>query len=70
VPPHVAVSAQLRNAWIRFATTGDAGWPAFHPDHTRTRVFDRETATVAYPEHASYRIWADHFAEPYDFPPR
>ncbi|WP_344413516.1 carboxylesterase/lipase family protein [Pseudonocardia ailaonensis] len=56
-----AVSAQMRAAWISFATTGDPGWPSFADGSTR--LFDVEPAVVPYPEVESRRIWAGH-----DFP--
>ncbi|MFC5148232.1 carboxylesterase/lipase family protein [Streptomyces aureoversilis] len=56
-PEAVAVSRELRQAWVRFVTTGDAGWPAYRPDQRLTRVLDAGSRTVPYPEEASRRIW-------------
>lgn len=52
------VSAQMRAAWVAFATTGDPGWPRFDTD--LVRIFDVEPAVVPYPETESRRIWRDH----------
>jgi para-nitrobenzyl esterase len=57
-----AVSADMRAAWIAFATTGDPGWPAF--DTGLVRLFDTEPVVAPYPEAESRRIWRDH-----TFPP-
>ncbi|HEY3506431.1 MAG TPA: carboxylesterase family protein [Actinocatenispora sp.] len=65
-PTTVALSEELRQTWVRFATTGAAGWDSFQPGHTRTRLFDVEPETVDYPERDSYRIWSGHLPEPYD----
>ncbi|MFJ6384028.1 carboxylesterase/lipase family protein [Kitasatospora sp. NPDC092039] len=66
-PPEVfRVSAEMREAWVRFATTGDPGWPAFDPDGQLTRVLDARSETVRYPEQATRRIWAGHPLTAYD----
>ncbi|OKI05986.1 hypothetical protein AMK13_20370 [Streptomyces sp. CB02056] len=65
-PEAVRVSAELRRAWVRFATTGDPGWPAFDPDQQLTRVLDTRSETVRYPEQAARRIWAGHPLTAYD----
>jgi para-nitrobenzyl esterase len=52
-----AVSAQMRNAWTAFATTGDPGWPSY--DTGSTRLFDVDPTVTAYPEQVSRRIWRD-----------
>jgi para-nitrobenzyl esterase len=50
----------MRAEWLRFATTGDPGWPAHAPDDRATRVYDAEPSTLPYPEEASRRIWQEH----------
>ncbi|MFE4515424.1 carboxylesterase/lipase family protein [Kitasatospora sp. NPDC056783] len=62
----VRVSAELRQAWVRFATTGDPGWPAFEPDGQLTRVLDVRSETVRYPEQTARRIWSGHPLTAYD----
>jgi para-nitrobenzyl esterase len=54
------LSAQLRGAWVTFATDGDPGWPPYGHEERLTRVFDTEPSVVRYPEEASRRIWQDH----------
>lgn len=65
-PETVAVSQQLRQAWVRFATTGDPGWPAYGPGQQLTRVLDTGSRTAPYPEQASRRIWEGCVPEPFD----
>ncbi|MFF0866891.1 carboxylesterase/lipase family protein [Nonomuraea sp. NPDC003560] len=65
-PEAVALSRELREAWVRFVTTGDAGWAAYRPDRRLTRVLDAEPATLPYPEEVSRRIWAGHSPAPFD----
>ncbi|MGW2342328.1 carboxylesterase/lipase family protein [Streptomyces sp. NPDC001661] len=61
-----AVSRAFREAWVRFVTTGDAGWAAHRPDGRLTRVLDAEPETRPYPEQASRRIWEGHAPAPFD----
>ncbi|MEV4436527.1 carboxylesterase family protein [Streptomyces sp. NPDC049585] len=56
-PEAVAVSRELRQAWIGFVTTGDPGWAAYRPGEQLTRVLDARSRTTRYPEQASWRIW-------------
>ncbi|MFF4412928.1 carboxylesterase/lipase family protein [Streptosporangium sp. NPDC001559] len=65
-PEAVALSRELKEAWIRFVTTGDAGWAAHRPDRRLTRVLDATSETLPYPEQASRRIWEGHFPAPFD----
>ncbi|MBZ4322515.1 carboxylesterase/lipase family protein [Streptomyces huiliensis] len=61
-----AVSRELRDAWVGFATSGDPGWPAARPDGAwLTRVLDAASGTLPYPERASVRIWEDHYPTPF-----
>ncbi|MFI6684019.1 carboxylesterase/lipase family protein [Streptomyces sp. NPDC050485] len=65
-PEAIAVSRELQQAWIRFATTGHPGWPAYHPGQYLTRILDAESTTMPYPEHASRHIWEGHAPAPFD----
>lgn len=65
-PDVSAVSRELQRAWVRFAATGNPGWPAHGPDRRLTRVLDVESRTVPYPEAASRRIWDGHDPAPLD----
>lgn len=38
-----AVADQMSEAWLRFARTGDPGWPAYDPARRTTKVFDLES---------------------------
>ncbi|MEV0679314.1 carboxylesterase family protein [Actinosynnema sp. NPDC050436] len=62
----VALSRELREVWVRFVATGDAGWSAHRPGGRLTRVLDVESRTVPYPEEASRRIWEGHSPVPFD----
>ncbi|MGW2598731.1 carboxylesterase/lipase family protein [Streptomyces klenkii] len=65
-PGALAVSQELQQAWVRFATTGAPGWAAHRPGERLTRVLDAESETVPYPEEASRRIWEGHSPAPFD----
>ena len=65
-PEAVAVSRELQEAWVRFVTTGDAGWSAHRPGGYLTRVLDTESKTLPYPEQASRQIWEGHSPAPFD----
>jgi para-nitrobenzyl esterase len=60
----VALSAQMLSAWTRFAAGGDPGWPAYDLARRLTRVFDRSSAVVPYPEERSRTLWRDHSFDP------
>jgi para-nitrobenzyl esterase len=51
-----AVSEQMRQAWIAFATTGDPGWASY--DTGAVRIFDATPAVGPYPESWSRHLWA------------
>jgi para-nitrobenzyl esterase len=55
-----ALSAEMRAAWVSFATHGDPGWPAYDTGQRLVRRFDTTSTVVAYPEESSRRIWQDH----------
>jgi para-nitrobenzyl esterase len=59
----VAVSAEMRSAWTRFATHGDPGWPGYELRERLVQVFDAESLVTADPQSVSRRIWADHAFE-------
>ncbi|MFF9350733.1 carboxylesterase/lipase family protein [Streptomyces sp. NPDC014734] len=65
-PEVLAVSRELQRAWVGFATTGDPGWAAYHPDRQLTRVLDTDSNTMPYPEQASRRIWKGRAPAPFD----
>ncbi|MGW2255219.1 carboxylesterase/lipase family protein [Kitasatospora sp. NPDC001660] len=65
-PEAIAVSRELQQAWVGFATTGAPGWAAYHPDQQHTRVLDADSKTLPYPEQASRRIWKGRAPAPFD----
>jgi len=48
-PAQAAMSARLMDAFVRFARSGDPGWPAYDLDSRRTMVFDVASAVVDNP---------------------
>jgi para-nitrobenzyl esterase len=56
----VHLSQVMRADWLRFATTGDPGWPRYDRAGRSTRVYDTEPTVRRYPEEASRRIWQGH----------
>jgi para-nitrobenzyl esterase len=50
----------MRADWLRFAATGDPGWPRYDRAGRTTRVYDAEPTVQPYPEEASPRIWQGH----------
>ncbi|MFE3947799.1 carboxylesterase/lipase family protein [Streptomyces sp. NPDC059118] len=65
-PEVSAVSWELQQGWVRFATAGDPGWPAHRPERQLTRVLDTESKTLPYPEEASRQIWEGSDLAPFD----
>ncbi|MEU7486984.1 carboxylesterase family protein [Streptomyces sp. NPDC042319] len=65
-PEAVAVSRELQQAWVRFATTGEPGWPSYEPGQQLTRVLATESRTAPYPEQASRQIWQGRPPAPFD----
>jgi para-nitrobenzyl esterase len=56
----VHLSEVMRADWLRFAATGDPGWPRYAPAERSTRVYDAEPSVQPYPEERSRRIWQEH----------
>ncbi|MFI6960901.1 carboxylesterase/lipase family protein [Streptomyces sp. NPDC050255] len=52
-----ALSRRMRTAWVRFAATGDPGWPAYDTDGRLTKVFDRRDSVEPDPLGASRVLW-------------
>jgi para-nitrobenzyl esterase len=42
-PAQQAMSDRVMDAFVRFARTGDPGWPPYDPAKRRTMIFDRES---------------------------
>ncbi|GIE29257.1 carboxylic ester hydrolase [Actinoplanes italicus] len=56
----VALSAEMRSAWTRFAVNGEPGWAAYDVERRLTRVFDDGPAVMPYPEEVSRALWSGH----------
>ena len=48
-PDQQALSDTMMDAFVRFAHTGDPGWPAYDLEQRRTMVFDRQSRVEADP---------------------
>jgi carboxylesterase 2/para-nitrobenzyl esterase len=55
-PPQSLADA-MHGAWVRFASTGDPGWPAYDLTRRATMRFDVETAVVDDPLAAERALW-------------
>jgi para-nitrobenzyl esterase len=65
----VHLSKVMRADWLRFAATGDPGWPRYEPSARSTRVYDAAPTVRPYPEEASRRIWEEHRFDAQDLVP-
>ena len=54
-----AVAAAMSDAWVRFAATGDPGWPAYDPMARATMVFDVEPHVELDPGATERRVLTD-----------
>ena len=52
-----AIATEMFDAWVRFVTTGDPGWPRYTPSDRVTRLFDDVSTTVADPDRAQRLLW-------------
>ncbi|MCX4695816.1 carboxylesterase/lipase family protein [Streptomyces sp. NBC_01408] len=55
-----ALSERMQSAWVRFAGSGDPGWPGYRSAGRLTKVFDCEDALLGDPVAASRRVWEEH----------
>ena len=55
-PPR-ALASEVHQAWVRFARTGDPGWPAYEPDHRATMRFATRSVVVDDPSAAHRVVW-------------
>ncbi|MFD2422222.1 carboxylesterase/lipase family protein [Amycolatopsis pigmentata] len=56
--PHSLATA-MHTAWVRFATTGDPGWPTYEPLNRATMVFDDSSEVVADAAGSERRAWEE-----------
>jgi para-nitrobenzyl esterase len=55
--PPQELAGEMNSAWVRFATSGDPGWPAFD-DSRPVRIFDAGGSGVEYDPRGDERaIW-------------
>ncbi|MFD9697509.1 carboxylesterase/lipase family protein [Lentzea sp. NPDC059081] len=55
-PPSSLVT-RVHRTWVRFARTGDPGWPAYTADRRTTMRFDLDSGTVDDPRGAERQAW-------------
>ncbi len=65
----IRLGKRMQADWLSFATTGDAGWPAYAAYSQSTRLYDDKSVSVGpFPEQASQRIWASASFDPLPLP--
>ncbi len=57
-PARAAMSRSVMDAFVRFARTGNPGWPAYDLGKRQTMVFDRESRVVANPRQWERELFA------------
>ena len=55
-----ALAATMHAAWVRFARTGDPGWPAYDLASRKTMVFDTTSAVVPDAAAPERQAWKGH----------
>ena len=55
--PPGSLAVAMQDAWIRFARTGDPGWPAWGPDSRQVMRWDTEPAVVDDLEADRASVW-------------
>jgi para-nitrobenzyl esterase len=55
-----AVGDLMRSEWLRFASSGDPGWPVYGTERRTTRVYDLQPDVGPYPEESSMHLWERH----------
>ena len=58
--PPADLAATMHAAWVRFARTGDPGWPAYDLDSRQTMVFDATSAVVPDAAAPERQAWKGH----------
>ncbi|GAA3581810.1 carboxylesterase family protein [Amycolatopsis ultiminotia] len=53
-----AMATEMFDAWLRFVTTGEPGWPHYEPDERVTRLFDDASTTVSDPNREERLLWS------------
>ncbi|MDZ4692413.1 carboxylesterase/lipase family protein [Terricaulis sp.] len=57
-PEAEAMSARMMDTLIRFARTGDPGWPAYTPNARQTMIFDTTSRVVSDPRRRERELFA------------
>jgi len=52
------LSARMMDTLIRFARTGDPGWPAYTPNARQTMIFDTTSRVVSDPRRRERELFA------------
>jgi para-nitrobenzyl esterase len=60
-----SLSDEMAASWVRFATSGDPGWPRFEARHRTTRIFGGSAFTIDDPSGPEREAW-----DPLRLPPR
>ena len=58
-PERQAIADAMHAAWIRFARTGDPGWPAYDLDRRATQRFDTVLEVLDDPMSAQRELWSE-----------
>ncbi len=58
-PERASLADAMHAAWIRFARTGDPGWPAYDVERRATQRFDASISIVHDPMPEQRAIWAE-----------
>jgi para-nitrobenzyl esterase len=56
-PERAAIATAMHQAWIRFARTGDPGWPAYETPRRATIRFDRDIEVLDDPDGTQREAW-------------
>jgi para-nitrobenzyl esterase len=52
-----ALTAQMMDAWLAFARTGEAPWPAYEAGRRATMVFGPQSGVEDAPRDEERRLW-------------
>jgi para-nitrobenzyl esterase len=55
-----ALGDLMRSEWLRFAESGEPGWPVYGTERRTTRVYDLQPDIAPYPEESSMHLWERH----------
>jgi len=55
-----ALGDLMRSEWLRFAVSGEPGWPVYGTERRTTRVYDLQPDIMPYPEETSMHLWERH----------